>query len=203
MPVQATQVKRGKPKQRPNDTGRRWPHPDAKRVLDGLPSPPLGRLRRIPTLVNANHIPFLRLRKPQPPFLSYMIRKKNEEREKRVDRLQALEKLLLLAEDEDQWDSILRKTHRISTDNGTKWVSAVQESYTNLKLVHQTNTLKRSQIAQRMFDIIQEQKELAADERLERRDRKHQEYKARKAHREAAIIVDMPVFHEGDVPAGC
>ncbi|KAI4188628.1 MAG: hypothetical protein L6R41_002006 [Letrouitia leprolyta] len=112
VPVQATQAKRNRPRQQPHDTGRRWPHPDAKPVLDGLPSPPPGRLRRIPTLINANHIPFLRFRKPQSPFLSYVIRKKNDEREKRVDRLQALERCLLFADDEDEWDRILRKDHR-------------------------------------------------------------------------------------------
>ncbi|KAL8938582.1 MAG: hypothetical protein Q9211_003149, partial [Gyalolechia sp. 1 TL-2023] len=134
--------------------------------MDGLPSLPSGRLRRVPTLVNANHIPILRFKKPQPPFLSYIIRKKTDEREKRVDKLQALEKSLLFAEDEDAWDTILRKDHRISNDKGVQWASAVRDSYMNVKRVHQTNTLKRMRIAQRMFDILQEQKKLAEEESL-------------------------------------
>lgn len=167
------------------DLGRRWPYPGAKPVLDGLPPPPPGNYRRVPTLVNANHVPFLRLKKPQSPFLSYIIRKKNVEREKRIDSIQALEDQLALAEDEDQWDRILLEHHQISGEgNEVPWTSAVREALTNVKRVHHTNAIKRMRTAQRMFDILQEQKRLADQERLERRDRRHQAYKARRSHRE-------------------
>ncbi|KAI4189844.1 MAG: hypothetical protein LQ348_003744 [Seirophora lacunosa] len=166
------------------DTGRRWPHPAAKPVLDGLLPPPPAKLRRVPNLVNANHVPFLRFKKPQSPFLSYIIRKKNLEREKRVDRMHALEKQLGKAEDEDEWDKILRDHHQISTDdNGTRWATATREALNDVKQVHQNNTVKRMEIAQRMFDIYQEESKLADKERLERRDRTHQAYKARRKER--------------------
>ncbi|KAL8644957.1 MAG: hypothetical protein Q9210_006985 [Variospora velana] len=166
---------------RPIDTGRRWPHPAARPVLDGLPPPPPGKTRRVPTLVNANHIPFIRFKKPQSPFLSHIIRQKNVEREKRVDRMQALEKQLDVAEDEDQWDKLLRDLHQVSNDdNGTTWASATREALKDVKRVHQTNTIKRMHIARRMFDILQEQRKLADEERLERRNRRHEAYKARR-----------------------
>ncbi|KAL8942742.1 MAG: hypothetical protein Q9216_001490 [Gyalolechia sp. 2 TL-2023] len=183
------------------DTRRRWPHPDATSVLNDLPSPPPGKVRQVPTLVNANHIPFLRFKKPQSPFLSYMIRKKNDEREKRIDRLQFLEELLLFAEDEDEWDEILRENHYISNDNGIPWTSSMKDSYVSVKRVHRTNTLKRSQIAERMFDILQEQKQLAEKEKLERRNKRHQAYKARKAQKEAAAAADRSLAREQDLPA--
>lgn len=167
------------------DLGRRWPYPGAKPVLDGLPPPPPGNYRRVPTLVNANHVPFLRLKKPQSPFLSYIIRKKNVEREKRIDSIQRLEDQLALAEDEDQWDRILLEHHQISDEgNEVPWTSAVREALTNVKRVHHTNAIKRMRTAQRMFDILQEQKRLADQERLERRNRRHQAYKARRSQRE-------------------
>lgn len=130
-----------------------------------------------------------------------MIRKKNVEREKRVDKLQALEKFLIFAEDEDQWDMILREHHRISGDKKVSWASAVRVSHMSVKQVHQANTLKRLRIAQRMFNILQEQKRLAERERLERRNRRHQAYKARKAQREAAIAAERFPTSEADAPA--
>ncbi|KAI4120644.1 MAG: hypothetical protein LQ338_006868 [Usnochroma carphineum] len=182
-----TAVLKGQSAQQPTYTGRRWPHPDAKPVLDGLPPLPPGKLRRVPTLVNANHIPFLRFTKPQSPFLSYIIRKKNVERERRVDKMQALEKLVGLAEDEDEWDRILWEHHQVSThDNGARWISATREALTNVKRVHQINTAKRMHIAQRMFYILQEQERLVDQERLERRNRRHQAYKARRMQRREA-----------------
>ncbi|KAL9001598.1 MAG: hypothetical protein Q9188_005444 [Gyalolechia gomerana] len=201
VPARTNQVRGDQPRHQPCDARRRWPHPGAKLVLDGLPSPPPGKLRRVPTLVNASHIPFLRFKKPQSPFLSYLIRKKNEEREKRVDKLQALEKSLIFAEDEDQWDTILREHHRISGDKGVSWASAVRVSHMSVKQVHQANTLKRLRMAQRMFNILQEQKKLAERERLERRNRRHQAYKARKAQREAAIAAERFPTREADTPA--
>ncbi|KAI4171045.1 MAG: hypothetical protein LQ343_004582 [Gyalolechia ehrenbergii] len=201
VPAPTNQVRGDRPRHQPCDARRRWPHPGAKLVLDGLPSPPPGKLRRVPTLVNASHIPFLRFKKPQSPFLSYMIRKKNVEREKRVDKLQALEKFLIFAEDEDQWDMILREHHRISGDKKVSWASAVRVSHMSVKQVHQANTLKRLRIAQRMFNILQEQKRLAERERLERRNRRHQAYKARKAQREAAIAAERFPTSEADAPA--
>ncbi|KAL8985201.1 MAG: hypothetical protein Q9205_001022 [Flavoplaca limonia] len=148
-----------RPKPRIFDTGRRSPRPAARPVLDGLPSPLPGHHRRVPTIINANHIPFLRFKKPQSPFLSHMIRKKTDEREKRVVRIQRLEKLLPLAEDEDRWDDTVRKINGISSnDGGITWAWATREALTHVKKTHKDNTIKRMHTAQRMFDIVEEQR---------------------------------------------
>lgn len=165
---------------RPDD-GRRWPHPDAERVLDGLPLPPSEHHYHVPTLINANHIPFLRYKKPQSPFLSHMIREKTRERIKRVDKIQALEKAGSFAEDEDQWDRILWEVNRVSPgDGGVQWVSVVRVALSNVKNLHSRIARNRVQAAQRMFDIVQEQRKLSDKAKVERRNRRHQEYKARK-----------------------
>ncbi len=145
-------------------------------------------------MINANHIPFLRFKKPQSPFLSHMIRKKTEEREKRIARTQRLEKLLPLAEDEDRWDDIVRKIHGISSkDDGTTWAWATEEALMHVRRVHKDNTMRRMHIAQRMFDIMDGERKLAEREKLERRDRRHQAYKARrKSLQEATLAAEQP-----------
>ncbi|KAL8949654.1 MAG: hypothetical protein Q9222_004255 [Ikaeria aurantiellina] len=187
-----------------SDKGRRWPHPEAKRVLDGLPPPAPGKTRKVPTLVNANHIPFLRFKKPQSPFLSHMIRKKTIEREKRIDKMQALQQWLSWAEDEDQWESFLEKTNGISNDDdGTQWASAIRESLSHVKRVHSRNTVKRMHTARRMFEVLEEQKKLADQERLERRDQRHANYKERRRQRDemAKIAADHPSIDDDKPPA--
>ncbi|KAL9604545.1 MAG: hypothetical protein Q9219_000510 [cf. Caloplaca sp. 3 TL-2023] len=110
-PILAERAESEQPRHPPRDDGRRWPFRNAKPVLNGLPSPPTGKRRRVPTLVNANHIPFLRFKKPQSPYLSYIIRTKNVEREKRIAKIQSLEEQLFVAEEEDEWDRILQETN--------------------------------------------------------------------------------------------
>ncbi|KAL8720957.1 MAG: hypothetical protein Q9181_007811 [Wetmoreana brouardii] len=197
-----TDVKVGSRRHALLDTGRRWAYPSAKRVLEGLPPPSPGQRRRIPTMVNANHIPFLRFKKPQSPFLSHMIRKKTDEREKRVDRTQALQKMLILAEDEDQWDQILCENNGVvSDDNGARWASATREAFLDVKSVHAMNTSKRMHGARRMFEIVQEEGRMAEKERLERRNRRHQAYKARRRLREAEKKDGRNLFNDEDTSA--
>ncbi|KAL8748823.1 MAG: hypothetical protein Q9199_008045, partial [Rusavskia elegans] len=179
-------------KPQPFDTGKRSPHPAAKRVLDGLPPPLPGHRRRVPTMINANHIPFLRYKKPQSPFLSHMIRKKTDEREKRINRTQRLENLIPLAEDEDRWDDIVRETNGVSrNDNGTTWACATREALSHVKRVHKDNTMKRMHIARRMFYIMDGERKLAEQEKLMRRDQRHQAYKARRRLKEATLAAEQ------------
>ena len=143
-------------------------------------------------MINANHIPFLRFKKPQPPFLSHMIRKKTNEREKRIARTQRLENLLPLAEDEDRWDDILRKTNGIlCNDNGSTWASATHEALLHVKKVHKDNTIKRMHIAQRMFEIMERERILAEQEKIIRRNQRHQAYKARRKLKEATLSAEQ------------
>ena len=183
------------------DTGRRSPRPAARPVLHGLPSPLPGHHRRVPTIINANHIPFLRFKKPQSPFLSHMIRKKTDEREKRIVRTQRLEKLLPLAEDEDRWDDTVRNINGISSnDGGTTWAWATREALTHVKKIHKDNTIKRMHTAQRMFDIVEEQRKLADQEKRVRRDQRHQAYKARRRLKGASLAAEQRPEVDDDTP---
>ncbi|KAI4279965.1 MAG: hypothetical protein L6R35_005989 [Caloplaca aegaea] len=113
--------------------------------------------------------------------------------------MQALEKQLDIAEDEDQWDKLLRDQHQVSTDdNGTTWAFATRQALQDVKRVHQTNTIKRMHMARRMFDIFREQRKLAEEDRLERRNRRHQAYKARRRERAASGAVEQVNTREED-----
>ncbi len=152
-------------------------------------------------MINANHIPFLRFKKPQPPFLSHMIRKKTNEREKRIARTQRLENLLPLAEDEDRWDDILRKTNGIlCNDNGSTWASTTHEALLHVKKVHKDNSIKRMHIAQRMFEIMERERILAEQEKIIRRNQRHQAYKARRKLEKATHAAEQSHF-EADTTA--
>ena len=82
--------------------------PDTPPLLESRPRLHVAGRRRVPVLVNGNGTPFLRIKKPQPAFLSKVLRDRTAIRQKRVDTVQRLEKELVLAKDEDEWDGILR-----------------------------------------------------------------------------------------------
>ncbi|CZT24557.1 uncharacterized protein RCC_10282 [Ramularia collo-cygni] len=74
-----------------------------------LPLEQLSGERKVPVLFTANHIPILRFTKPQPSSLSGYITNRIVQRQKRHDRRQMLEEALVLAGEEDKWDSIVRQ----------------------------------------------------------------------------------------------
>ena len=71
-----------------------------------LPLEKLTGKRHVPVLFNANHIPVLRLKKPQPASLSRFIRQRVEQRQARHDRRARLHDELRLAKREDEWDDL-------------------------------------------------------------------------------------------------
>ncbi|KAL8970516.1 MAG: hypothetical protein Q9183_001487 [Haloplaca sp. 2 TL-2023] len=172
---------------RTSDGLRTWPHPEAKPVLDGLLPPQPGTLRRVPHMVDANHIPFLRFKKPQSPFLSHMIRKKTVERENRIIRQQILQQTLGWAADEDQWDKHVNAINGVFDDSDDKrWTDATRGVIAQLKAVQTRNITKRMAMAKRMFAILQQEKALAETERRDRRDQRHRAHKARRRAKEVA-----------------
>ena len=112
-----------------------------------------------------------------------------------------MEKFLPLAEDEDRWDDIMRKTNGISSnDRGTTWAWVVREALTHVQKIHKDNAMKRMHTAQRMFDIMEEQRKLAEQERLVRRDQRHQAYKARRKLKGASLAAEQKSDVDNDTP---
>ena len=83
-----------------------WPIPGATKTIDRPYSEIPGR-RHVPKLVNANRVPFLRLKKPQPAFLSRIIRDTIKTRERRIALSNNLIPQVSVAKAEDTWDEIL------------------------------------------------------------------------------------------------
>jgi hypothetical protein len=81
-------------------------HPDTEPILS-RPRPVVTGRRRIPALVSANGIPFLRIKKPQPQNLSRVLRQLHEYKEKLTERRHRLNLETLFAKDEEDWDRLL------------------------------------------------------------------------------------------------
>ena len=93
----------------PKKSGPRvWAHPDAPKLLESRPLPraslPEGKKRHVPTLISAAGLPMLRFKKPQPAYLSRVIRNKQVQRNKRLTNIQRMQLESETAEMEDQWD---------------------------------------------------------------------------------------------------
>ena len=157
------------------------PHPGATRTLN-RPFPVLSGRRHVPVLVNANRVPFLRLKKPQPPFLSRIIRDTVATREVRIARAERLTDELSIAEDEDQWDQILYEHFSLDYRDHQEdpWEREVKRAIDKNHKSQVEAIQKRADIAAEMYAIVEKEKALAEEEKWRIRDEKH---KARKARR--------------------
>lgn len=133
-------------------------HPDATPILS-RPRPVVNGKRRVPVLVNARGVPFLRTKKPQPMNLSGVIRSKLDNRWKRVERRERLTDDSMLAEYEDLWDKLT-----IDREDVT-WA---KEAYDALKEVNtriKESDVKNKQLADDMWNVVLAEHKLAEEER--------------------------------------
>lgn len=132
-------------------------HPEATSILS-RPRPVVKGKRRIPVLVNARGIPFLRIKKPQPKFLSDVIRSRLGNRWKRIRRRQRLLAELELAKDEDYWDSLTMGRERAT------WGDEIKVSLTDVnEKIIETDARAKS-LAQAMWKVVLAEREMAAEE---------------------------------------
>ncbi|KAH6695577.1 hypothetical protein F5X68DRAFT_31015 [Plectosphaerella plurivora] len=150
--------------------------------------------RHIPKLfVTSGHVPFLRMKKPQPYLLSKIIRDAAARTQRQMDIMKDLQTdEMRLAKDEDKWDMMMgdlakeagltiepnnpqprpqpragRGRYREGDDN-----SYAGSTYTNLKHLYatmRTQRLNNIARAQALVRIIEEEKELAREEGPRRR----------------------------------
>ena len=122
----------------------------------------------------------LRYGKPQSPFLSYYIRTRTIEREKRVTKMQALQEVLIAAEGEDNWDRILSENAGVAEDSREKqWASCIKTTLVQINQVHTRNKDRRIEFAHKMYEIVKKEKALVEQERAERKHLKYQAYRDR------------------------
>ncbi|KAJ6089717.1 hypothetical protein N7467_004933 [Penicillium canescens] len=135
-------------------------HPNATPVLSRpRPLRSLGdKKRKVPVLVNARGIPFLRFKKPQPRNLSDTLRKKLLNRWVWIQRRERLQLDILFARDEDDWDRITKTAER------STWVQPVQESLDDVCGKVARWDMKNKQNAESMWGIVLAERALAEEE---------------------------------------
>jgi hypothetical protein len=114
-------------------------------------------------LISARGVPFLRIKKPQPPSLSRALRSKLDNRWKRIVRRERLENELLLARDEDYWDELVGKRHPSS------WKECIVSSLKDVDTLIQTGDEKNALLAEKMWEVVLKERELARQEKEERK----------------------------------
>jgi hypothetical protein len=179
-----------------NSTRYPWSKPVLERPL------PLdeirGGKRRVPNLVSAQGIPFLRYSKPQPISLSRIIRQKQNRDQKKWTQLEGLKGDIVIAQWEDEWDEIVARQMAEKHGRGkgklrsprdsdggeeaggceASWkhemVVAEGELYRQIK----ESDRKNAEMGRKMWEIVVKERELAAQEKREAKIQRRIERKA-------------------------
>ena len=146
-------------------------------------------------------MPFLRIKKPQSPFLSRIIRDTINTRERRLAVAERLDSEALVAEDEDEWDRILHQHFGLDHAGEQTWKHEVEQASDKVHQIQVEAMKKRINLSAKMFAIVEQEKALAEEEKQRLRDEKHKRRKARQlARRESTEkeIQEGPYSEEQD-----
>jgi len=139
--------------------------------------------------------PFLRLRKPQSPFLSRVLRQKIKQRQQRFDTVDAIDVGLEYAEAEAEWernvmeqlaeDGVPNKewmeTEGKYWDRGSPgWTEAAARAKEEVLRSLMADQRKAKEVGEKMLDIVDKERELWRQERGRRRHEKKVAKKLRK-----------------------
>ncbi|KAL3476342.1 hypothetical protein BJX99DRAFT_227931 [Aspergillus californicus] len=137
------------------------PHPDKIPILS-RPRPVVSGRRRVPHLANARGVPFLRINKPQPKFLSAIIKAKLDRRWKMILRKDKMELETLFANDEDQWDAM---TTGEDTGETSSWSVAPRAVWQDTKNRISNVDHKNLAHAEALWNVVLAERKLAEEER--------------------------------------
>ena len=156
------------------------PYPGAARILD-RPYQNLSGRRHVPVLVNAIRVPFLRVKKPQPPLLSRIIRNIVKTRNHRIMKGERLANELSFAQDEEVWDHILYELAGLDSRNllEPRWQHEVKRAIDDNQQLRIRAIQRRADVSAKMHAIVEKEMALAQEQKLRIRDEKHKAYKAR------------------------
>ncbi|KAI5285335.1 hypothetical protein KEM52_002489, partial [Ascosphaera acerosa] len=146
-------------------------HPGTQPLTAVRPWARVSGRRRVPVLVNARGLPFLRIKKPQPPALSRALRSYLDNRWKRVERRDRLEEEMLQADAEDRWDEIVRAAmghNETPAERECTWKLATQQALNAVNALVLKHDREAGKRAEAMFDVVLRERELAKQERAER-----------------------------------
>lgn len=136
-------------------------HPDTPSILS-RPHPVKG-IRKVPSLVSARGLPFLRIKKPQPRNLSGVLRNKLETRWKRILRRDRLTADVLFAQDEDAWDSLT------GVQEPSTWSLHYRLALDEVNDQIRESDDKATEMARKMWNIVLKERLMAEQEERQRR----------------------------------
>lgn len=153
--------------------------------------------RHVPVLFNANRIPVLRIKKPQPESLSRFLRQRIKQRQNRHDRRWRLYAEQDIARREDEWDDIIieaageaeSKSMAQAMSSPSKstvestWASALQAGIKEVEERLDEEREKNRVMAEKMQAVVDREQELFDKERADRQRYKRREYRYRKRQR--------------------
>ncbi|KAK3672302.1 hypothetical protein LTR78_007842 [Recurvomyces mirabilis] len=133
--------------------------------------------RHVPVLFNAQGIPVLRIKKPQPEGLSGYINHRLQLKQKRHDTRHRLEEELELARAEDTWDEILLECTAARLDGTTERVReqgwshalAMAKKEVNEKLSEERR--KNQVMAEKMQAVVDREQALYDEEKADRKQK--------------------------------
>ena len=130
----------------------------------------------------------LRVKKPQPPLLSKILRDKQETRQRRIDQISALDELRVWAGDEDGWDRDVKMLARakqsdvsnrgevlgVEREGGeeAKYVDVVDELLDVIKDKMEREEDKQRALAVKFWEIVKQERRLVGEEKEARREEK-------------------------------
>ena len=124
--------------------------------------------RKIPKLVNTMGIPFLRFKKPQSHYLSRIIRNKITTHQRRIDRSKVLDEEIGIAQDEDEWDDLLRRHGLRGFDSEEMpWQYEAEAALGSIRSYMKTAAYKAREHTKAFWAIVEKETELAEQERRE------------------------------------
>jgi hypothetical protein len=154
------------------------PPPEQFKLENMFPRP-LGSVegtRKVPFLVNAAGLPFIRWKKPQPENVSRVLKTKLAVRQRRLDEMDAVEsKLAPMAEREDEWDRIVGQLNDIEkgmenlVERPFSFAGEVKAYEHGLRTAFAMADEKSVQMGKRFTAIVLKEKEFAQRERAERK----------------------------------
>ncbi|KAJ5217314.1 hypothetical protein N7468_010322 [Penicillium chermesinum] len=162
-PLSRLKLRKQKSIQAQEATQRR--HPNATPVLD-RPHRVISGKRRVPFLVNARGVPFLRFKKPQPRNLSGVIRNLLAKRWRKLETRTRLSEEVLFAEDEEAWDRLTLPTSSKSEE--PSWSTAIHTSIQELNHAIRVWDERRGAMAEKMWNVVLQERELAEKEEKQR-----------------------------------
>lgn len=142
-----------------------------------LPLEKLSGRRHVPVLYNAQKIPVLRLKKPQPENLSGYLAHRLRLRQKRHDTRHKLDDELEIARSEDRWDGLVAgATGREGYTFEPAWSAGVGMARREVNEKLDEERRKNREMAVKMQGVIDRERELYEKEKVERSEAKKQRW---------------------------